>query len=210
MDVIQLQHDDIVIPSIKTKLKYLEQSFKECDYDLYTRIIYPFEIKYKEIFKTKLSQCVFFDYTEKLLDIDEVSKIRKIMLKKIVNYIIKCNTVINEPIIRCLYDSKDKHVYHPIHYINEVTVYADYPIIDVSYILEPLLAIFTPRFSLFHVYFISNNNIYVYNKPMFKFIKYLNKNNNIDDAIVECNYFENRNRIVEIYREDDMYNESYQ
>lgn len=213
MKFVYLKYAQFTFPHFQTILDYLN----EIDRNF---IIDAMKIIIKESLTTNKDRVSI-----RVDGIKNIDIIRKKLTIKILNHYI--SKVKHKRIIRYIFDRipdpiLDEHwgCYNPLKYadkINAYFLYNDSNMIDTKETLSNIVYAFIPRFAQLekkdiNIYYVSEDDkIYVFNHDKkCTFINYLKKCNTIDDAITECNYFENRNRIVEIYREDNMYNESHQ
>lgn len=199
MEFVYLKNSQFTFPKFQTILDYLYEIDRNFISDIMKTII-------KESFTTNKDMVSI-----QADDIKNIDIIRKKLTIKILNHYI--SKVKHKRIIRYIIDHIpdsifDKHwgCYNPLKYADKIDayfLYNDSTIIDTKETLSNLVYAFIPRFAQLemkdiNLYYVSEDDkIYVFNHDKkCTFINYLKKCNTIDDAITECNYYENKNRII--------------
>ena len=199
MEFVYLKNSQFTFPKFQTILDYLNEIDRNFIRDIMKTIIKESLTTNKDMVSIQADDIKNIDIIRKKLTIKILNHyISKVKHKRIIRYIIDH---IPDPIL-------DEHwgCYNPLKYADKIYayfLYNDSTIIDTKETLSNLVYAFTPRFAQLemkdiNLYYVSEDDkIYVFNHDKkCTFINYLKKCNTIDDAITECNYYENKNRII--------------
>ena len=138
------------------------------------------------------------EFPENVFGAERLYKVRKSMIKNILSYTIKGLHLTNEKVKTCLFDCifTDSN---PLSYDEYISLRCDGSVHQSI----SIFSVFLPPFVCFNkkklnLYFVTDKNrVYYYSNYLDNtFAEAIIKNDNINDAIIECNYFADRNRIV--------------